>query len=188
MATYLNAPQVAELLGLHLESVRKMARDGRLPAFKAGRGWRFDRADLEAWKQRQQRGGPPDARQVLVVDDEAQVRDVIGRLAGRLGYRVRQASDGEAGLARVREARPDLILLDLVMPGMNGPQFLARLRADHPTLPVVIVTSYPDSELMVEASRHAPLLLLAKPIDLGALERTLRSVLGGEMVANAGGG
>lgn len=62
-----------------------------------------------------------------------------------------------------REA-PDLILLDLKMPNMNGPQFLEELRKTHAALPVVIVTGYPESELMQQAMQYAPVLPLAKPV------------------------
>jgi DNA-binding NarL/FixJ family response regulator len=63
------------------------------------------------------------------------------------------------------------------MPNMNGPQFLAKLRETHPNLPVVIVTGYPDSDLMKQAMQYAPLMLLAKPAETDQLERTIRLVL-----------
>jgi len=64
------------------------------------------------------------------------------------------------------------------MPEMNGPQFLEELRKKYPDLPVVIVTGYPDSELMKQAMHYAPLMLLEKPVDPDLLERTVRMVLG----------
>jgi len=67
------------------------------------------------------------------------------------------------------------------MPGMNGPQFLEELRKTHPSLPVVIVTGYPDSELMQQATQYAPLMLLAKPIDSELLERTVRTAVGDKL-------
>jgi DNA-binding NarL/FixJ family response regulator len=73
---------------------------------------------------------------------------------------------------------PGLILLDLVMPEMNGVQFLEQLRKTHPGLPVVIVTGYPDSDLMHQATRYAPLMLVSKPAELEQIERTIRIVLG----------
>ena len=87
------------------------------------------------------------------------------------------------GLPLVSKQGPDLILLDLKMPDMNGPQFLARLRETHPHLPVVIVTGYPDGELMKKTMQFAPVMLIAKPVEPELLERTMRTVLGHKMTA-----
>ncbi len=64
------------------------------------------------------------------------------------------------------------------MPNMNGVQFLHELRKAHPTLPVIIVTGYPDSELMKQAAYCAPVMLLPKPVERELLERTVRTVVG----------
>lgn len=80
---------------------------------------------------------------VLVVDDEPMVRETLGQVLSDEGYLVDLAVDGESALERVRAARPDAILLDLMMPGMNGRQFLAALRAEpsYADLPVMIMTA-----------------------------------------------
>jgi len=90
---------------------------------------------------------------VLVIDDDEKICRATGRLLTRFGCRVRQATAGKEGLELVAQEAPDLILLDLVMPEMNGIQFLELLRENNPDLPVVIVTGYPDSELMKEAAQ-----------------------------------
>jgi DNA-binding response OmpR family regulator len=80
---------------------------------------------------------------VLVVDDEPMVRETLGQVLSDEGYMVDLAVDGETALERVRAARPDAILLDLMMPGMNGRQFLQALR-DEPAyahVPVMIMTA-----------------------------------------------
>jgi excisionase family DNA binding protein len=172
----LNAQQAAAFLGAHVETIRRLARRGGLPSFKVGKDWRFRREALVRWLEDQaSSGGQPC---VLVVDDDEGVRNTLARLLGRLGCRTRQATDGAAGLQEIAREAPDLVLLDLLMPAMTGPEFLRALRVTHPILPVVIVTGYPDSELMHEAARHGPLLLLAKPVDPDLLERTIRMVLG----------
>jgi adenylate cyclase len=82
-------------------------------------------------------------RQVLIVDDDAEARRWLARALTAEGWQAREAEDGTAALARVRERRPDLILLDLLMPEMDGFEFLARLQADGklPRVPVVVVTA-----------------------------------------------
>jgi len=80
---------------------------------------------------------------VLVVDDEPMVRETLGQMLTDEGYVVDLAVDGESALDRVRVARPDVILLDLMMPGMNGRQFLQALRADpaYTNVPVLLMTA-----------------------------------------------
>jgi len=80
---------------------------------------------------------------VLVVDDDPMVRETLGQVLSDEGYVVDLAVDGEAALDRVHAARPDAILLDLMMPGMNGRQFLQALRDDpaYASVPVLIMTA-----------------------------------------------
>ena len=80
---------------------------------------------------------------VLVVDDEPMVRETLGQVLADEGYVVDLAVDGESALGRVRDALPDAILLDLMMPGMNGRQFLQALRGDpeYANVPVLIMTA-----------------------------------------------
>jgi DNA-binding response OmpR family regulator len=80
---------------------------------------------------------------VLVVDDEPMVRDTLGQFLAEEGYVVDTAIDGNDALDRVRAAKPDAILLDLMMPGMNGRQFLQALRDDpqYQQVPVLIMTA-----------------------------------------------
>ena len=80
---------------------------------------------------------------VLVVEDDADTREMLQRMLEREGFAVTEAADGRAGLDRVAEQRPSLILLDLLMPQMNGFEFLAELqtRPDWRSIPVVVVTA-----------------------------------------------
>jgi DNA-binding response OmpR family regulator len=80
---------------------------------------------------------------ILIIDDEPMVRDTLGQVLVDEGYVVDTAVDGEDALDRVHEARPDAILLDLMMPGMNGRQFLLALRNEpaYAEVPVLIMTA-----------------------------------------------
>ena len=172
----LNAREAAALLGTHVETVRRFARRGELPSFKVGKDWRFRREALVRWAEDQGIGGGRCS--VIVVEDEKLVRKGLVKALERLGCFVRQAACGKEGLQLVQQETPDIILLDLVMPGMTGPQFLEKLRKTHPDLPVVIVTGYPDSEMVRDAAPFAPVMLLAKPIEPEQLDRTMHIVLG----------
>ena len=86
---------------------------------------------------------------VLIVDDEPMVRDTLGQVLSDEGYVVDLAVDGETALERVHATRPDAILLDLMMPGMNGRQFLQALREvdAYKNVPVMIMTAVHGLEI-----------------------------------------
>src|SRR5204862_4632138 len=78
---------------------------------------------------------------VLIIDDEPNIRRMVGALLGAEGYDVRDASDGSSGAMRASENEPDVVLLDLMMPGdMDGMATLERLRAEIPGSPVVVMS------------------------------------------------
>jgi CheY-like chemotaxis protein len=83
------------------------------------------------------------AASVLVIDDDGEARQILRTLLEEEQYEVREADNGRSGLAVVQEAIPDLVLLDLMMPDMDGFQVLAKLRADprYADLPVIVVTA-----------------------------------------------
>jgi adenylate cyclase len=100
----------------------------------------IQRDQLRALLARHCGGGP--GKHVLIVDDEPEARRWLARALTAEGWQPHEAEHGRAALARVRERRPDLILLDLLMPEMDGFEFLARLHADPgPRIPVVVVTA-----------------------------------------------
>ncbi len=98
---------------------------------------------------------PPPRPTVLVVDDLADARDVLARLLRLGGYKSVTAEDGWAALSAVECEAPDLVLLDVTMPNMDGVEVLRRLR-DHPrwkNLPVVLFTAVEDGPRLEEAGR-----------------------------------
>lgn len=171
----LNIREAAALLGVHEQTVRKLARSGKLPAFKVGRDWRFSRGALEQWTF-QQSVSNGNGCSVLVVDDEEEVCRALAERVSRLGCRARFETSSASGLTAVTASRPDLILLDLMMPELNGVSFLKTLRQTEPDLPVVIVTGFPDSKLLHDAMGYAPVMLLAKPVAQPLLARTIRAL------------
>jgi excisionase family DNA binding protein len=178
-----NAREAAVFLGAHVETVRRLARRGEIPSFKVGRDWRFHKEALLRWAEEQRSHDEPGS--VLIVDDNAEVGRIMSLIVEKIGYRARYVTDASEGLKQVSRDAPDLILLDLVMPGMTGPEFLRELRVTFPDLPVVIVTAYPDSDLMKQATQYAPLMLLAKPVDADLLKRTVSMAVGEKLARGA---
>jgi signal transduction histidine kinase/CheY-like chemotaxis protein/pSer/pThr/pTyr-binding forkhead associated (FHA) protein len=124
---------------------------------------------------------PPEARpraarslRVLVVDDDELIRESTARLLEVVGHRPAVAEGGPEALRRLGEGlEPDVVLLDLNMPGMGGAEALRGIRALRPELPVLLVTGRVDQEAMDLVQGSAGVRLLAKPYSLADLERAL---------------
>ena len=110
---------------------------------------------------------------VLVVDDEPAIVEVLQTFLSRNGHTVRTAFDGPAALRSVRADRPDVVLLDLRMPGMGGLEVLRCIREIDHELKVIILSGILDEETrqqVLDLGAHA---CFPKPIDLRVLERFL---------------
>jgi two-component system nitrogen regulation response regulator NtrX len=106
---------------------------------------------------------------ILVVDDEAEVRNVLAEFLESLGHDVSEADSGPAALTHVEGNRPDAVCLDLWMDGMPGLEVLDRLTRTHPELPVVIVTADPLTDTMQDARARGAFDYVLKPFDFARL-------------------
>lgn len=112
------------------------------------------------------------SKRVLVVDDEEGIREVVDMILSAEGYEVVAAADGAAALAAAGERPPDVVLLDMRMPGMDGWQFAEAYRqAPGRHAPIVVMTAAQDAAS--RASEVAADGCLAKPFDLDELVRTV---------------
>jgi len=121
---------------------------------------------------------------ILVVDDERSHRELISRCLLGWGFDAIQAEDGEQALLKVSETSPDMIVCDVRMPNMNGLDFVLALRQTHPTVPVLLVTAYPDIRQAVDAIKDGVLDYLTKPIDLDELHDLVAAALGTHIAAD----
>jgi putative two-component system response regulator len=116
---------------------------------------------------------------ILIVDDESAARTALETLLRREGFEVRDASDGPAALAACSTFLPDLILLDILMPGMNGFEVCRRIKATPETrlTPVVLITGLSATEDRIEGINAGADDFLSKPIDFNELLARTRSLL-----------
>ena len=108
---------------------------------------------------------------VLIVEDNARTMKLVRDVLGHAGYRTLEATDGEQGVALARAHQPDLVLMDIQLPGIDGVQALARLRADASTaaIPVVALTAFAMKDDRERLLRAGFLAYLEKPLSVREL-------------------
>ncbi len=139
---------------------------------------------VELWLPQRDRAAPQNAevfdteanavgeKRVLVIEDDSEVRAMLVESLKMLGYNVTEAADGRAGLNRLEDDNPDLLMVDFAMPGMNGIDVIAEARKMRRDLPVILATGYADIDISGLAVERCT--VLRKPFQLDDLARTIR--------------
>jgi DNA-binding NtrC family response regulator len=115
---------------------------------------------------------------ILIVDDEAPIREVLSTFLEEIGYEAHALADGESAINWLREEKPDLILLDVRMPGMSGLDVLKNARQLYPEMPVIMISGYADEDLAREALQEGAYDFFLKPFELSVIEARLFAKLG----------
>jgi excisionase family DNA binding protein len=176
--TFLTTEEVLEYLQVNLRTVYRLIKAGKIPAVRVGRQWRFRKRDIDAWldSQRPRGGGARTAPatparaasgttrpRVLVVDDEASIRDLLGKTLALAEYDVDVAPDGRSALERMRLYPYDLLIADLKMPGMDGLTVIREAKRYKADLPVIIITGFSTESSAIEAVNLGVAGYLTKP-------------------------
>jgi excisionase family DNA binding protein len=175
---WLTLGQAAEYLGVAQSTIRKWSDGGRLTAFYTPGGHRrFRRSALDQFLGNAQRS--PGPQLVLVVDDDARLREYLRVNLEMEGYEVVEAGSAEEGLAALEEEPPDLILLDVMMPGVDGWQMLSRVRERHgiASIPVIMFSGKVDGEQAAAAEEAGAQAFIGKPFDPQQLIASTKQLL-----------
>ena len=163
---WLTLGQAAKFLGVAQSTIRKWSDQGRVPAFYTPGGHRrYRRRDLELFLDRSGPGGKSGGPLVLVVDDDARLREFMRVNLEMEGYSVREASSAEEALAVIEDQAPELVLLDVVMPGVDGWQMLQRMQERHGSIPVIMFSGKVDDESAADAEKRGARAFVGKPFD-----------------------
>ena len=181
-AEWLTLGQAAEYLGVAQSTMRKWSDVGRVSAFYTpGRHRRYRRSDLDGFLQRSARSASAtiEAPVVLIVDDDEKLREYIRVNLEAEGYVVREAGNAEEGLAALDEEPPDLILLDVMMPKMDGWEMLKRVHEKHGVgaIPVIMFSGKVDERSEGEATSRGAQGFIGKPFDPRALIESTKQLL-----------
>jgi excisionase family DNA binding protein len=167
---WLTLGQAARFLGVAQSTIRKWSDQGRVPAFYTPGGHRrYKRGDLESFLDRSGPGGKPKSGPlVLLVDDDEKVRELVRVTLEFEGYVVREASSADEGLAAIEDAKPDLILLDVMMPHIDGWEMLRRVQEQYGAgvIPVVMFSGKVDEQAQALAANSGAQGFVGKPFDL----------------------
>ena len=171
--------QAAKYLGVAQSTIRKWSDQGRLPAFYTPGGHRrYRRGDLEIFLERSGPGGRQrEGPSILIVDDDPGLRGFVRASLELEGYTVREAGSAEEGLAALEEESPDLILLDVMMPKVDGWEMLRRVQERHGVgaIPVLMFSGKVDEASDVTARGASG--FIGKPFDPQQLIESAKHML-----------
>ncbi|MDX6426543.1 MAG: hypothetical protein QOD52_1948 [Gaiellaceae bacterium] len=163
---WLTLGQAAKFLGVAQSTIRKWSDQGRVPAFYTPGGHRrYRRRDLETFLDRSGPGGKSGGPLVLVVDDDARLREFMRVNLEMEGYTVREASSAEEALGSIEDQAPELVLLDVVMPGIDGWEMLQRMQERYGSIPVIMFSGQVDANSAGDAEQRGARGFVGKPFD-----------------------
>ncbi len=178
--TFLTTEEVLEYLQVNLRTVYRLIKAGKIPAVRVGRQWRFRKRDIDAWLDSQRprtagqqavaiagasaRPSSASARpRILVVDDEASIRDLLSKTLAMSDYDVDVAADGRTAVDRMRLNNYDLLVTDVRMPGMDGLTVIREARRYKANLPVIVITGFSTEATAIDALNLGVAGYLTKP-------------------------
>ena len=180
-AEWLTLGQAAKYLGVAQSTIRKWSDLGRVPAFYTPGGHRrFRRRDLDMFLEH---SGPaprePTGPTILIVDDDNRLREYVRANLELEGYVVREAGNAEEGLRALEEEPPDLVLLDVMMPRVDGWEMLRRVQEEHGvgTIPVLMFSGKVDEGQLAEADARGVSGFIGKPFDPQQLIESAKQLL-----------
>ena len=130
-------------------------------------------------REREEKKKPREGKElgILVIDDDSQVRDLLRDFLSGEGYEVYLASNGIGGLSKVKSKKPDMVLIDINMPEMDGLEVLKRIKEDDPSLAVIMISGAQDEETISQALEMGAHDYIIKPFNLDYLKTSVLSKL-----------
>jgi two-component system response regulator (stage 0 sporulation protein F) len=119
------------------------------------------------------------SKKVLIVDDQNGIRILLMEVFSNEGYQTYQASNGKLALEIVKAHTPDLVLLDMKIPGMDGLDILKHIKSMNPEIKVIMMTAYGELDMIKEATELGALMHFTKPFDIDELRLAVNAQLRG---------
>jgi excisionase family DNA binding protein len=188
----LNSPELmtvketSEYLRIPLPTVYYLVQRGQLPAVQIGGRWRIKRSllDRDVLRKEDESGQPT----VMVVDDDPALQALFKQFLKKAGFGRLVVGTGTEAIALAKKQKFDFVFLDLKLPDVSGDEVYSQLKALYPDLPIVIITGYPDSEVLSRILSHGPVTVIKKPLEYDQLNKAVKQLghKGSEQTASLG--
>ncbi|HSZ80597.1 MAG TPA: response regulator [Chthoniobacterales bacterium] len=168
----LTVKETAEYLRIPLPTVYYLVQRGKIPAIQIGGRWRIKKSSLDRDILRQdQQGHQPT---VLVVDDDVELQELFRTFLKQIGFSRVVVGTAKEAIKSLRKQKFDLMFLDLQLPDASGDQVFETVKQIDPDLNVIVITGYPDSEILNRILQVSPVTVLKKPLKIDQLNQTVK--------------
>jgi excisionase family DNA binding protein len=167
----LTVTETAKYLCIPLPTVYHLVQRGQLPAIQIGGRWRIKKSSLDKDILKEDRAGQPT---VLVVDYDESLQNLFKLFLRKIGFSRVVVGTAKDAIAALEKQKFDLIFLDLKLPDGPADDVYDMAKAEQPDCPIIIITGYPDSDLLDRILAKGPITVLKKPLKLEQLKATVR--------------
>ncbi len=171
MHNLLTVKETAKYLRIPLPTVYYLVQRGQLPAIQIGGRWRIKKSSLDKDILKEDKSGQPT---VLVVDDDQSLQNLFKLFLKKIGFSRVVVGTVKEALAALGKQKFDLIFLDLKLPDGPADDVYHNAREEQPDCPIVVITGYPDSEMLDRILAKGPITVLKKPLKIDQLQQTVR--------------
>ncbi len=171
---------IAEYCHVTINTVVNWIKDGSLKAFRTKGGHRrINRSDFDEFLSRHNMPAL-DGNRILIIDDDVSIRNGLEELFESTGYQVDTAEDGFMAGALVEQYRPAVIILDLIMPGLDGFSVCRHIKEQKhlKDIKIIVLTGYPSKENVQEVKRAGADIVISKPVDSEIILKEVQDLLG----------
>lgn len=171
MHNLLTVKETAKYLRIPLPTVYYLVQRGQLPAIQIGGRWRIKKSSLDKDVLKEDKSGQPT---VLVVDDDESLQNLFKLFLKKIGFSRVVVGTVREALAALDKQKFDLLFLDLKLPDGPADDVYDKAKKSQPQCPIIIITGYPDSEMLDRILAKGPITVLKKPLKVDQLKDTVR--------------
>ena len=171
MHNLLTVKETAKYLRIPLPTVYYLVQRGQLPAIQIGGRWRIKKNALDKDILKEEKSGQPT---VLVVDDDESLQNLFKLFLKKIGFSRVVVGTVKEAIAALEKQKFDLIFLDLKLPDGPADDVYDFVKREQPDCPIIIITGYPDSEMLDRILAKGPITVLKKPLKTEQLQQTVR--------------
>ncbi len=171
MHNLLTVKETAKYLRIPLPTVYYLVQRGQLPAIQIGGRWRIKKNALDKDILKEEKSGQPT---VLVVDDDESLQNLFKLFLKKIGFSRVVVGTVKEAIAALEKQKFDLVFLDLKLPDGPADDVYDFVKRDQPDCPIIIITGYPDSEMLDCILAKGPITVLKKPLKTEQLQQTVR--------------